>query len=456
MIAWADFKKMQETNSSVQQMINNSHQIAVKENRHYIKAVAEIILFTGQQAIALRGHRENDESKNRGNFCSLLKLISNYDSIIAKKCANLPKNAKYTAPKIQNEVLKLLADMIRNQIIEEVKSSKYFALIVDETKDVSKTEQVSFVLRYYLSGQVHESFLQFEAANKLDAKSLSEKILSFLESFGLDYKANLVAQCYDGASVMSGRLSGVSTRIKEVCNSAVYIHCYAHRLNLVLVDTTKSIPEAANFFSLLQRLYVFLSGSYVHNKWKTVQNSMYPKQQHYELHRLSDTRWACRYLACRTIAKRFPAILKVLDQIIEETNSDRAIDARGLRAQLDFNFIAMLSLSTIILGKTYPISNALQGTSIGLDKAADLIENLKSDFKDYREEQNVNKLWQDIQKLAETCCIDVSEEREEGRRPSNLPHRLEDSVLTSSRVQHRSGNTKQSFRTNIFFHYWTE
>lgn len=453
MIAWADFKKMQETNSSIQQMINDSHQTAVKENRHYIKAVAEIILFTGQQAIALRGHRENDESRNRGNFFSLLQLIGNHDSIVAKKCAELPRNAKYTAPKIQNEVLNLLADMIRKQIIKEVKSSKYFALIVDESKDVSKSEQVSFVLRYYLKGQVYESFLQFEAAKKLDAKSLTNKILSCLESFGLDYKENLVAQCYDGASVMSGRLSGVSTRIQEVCDNAIYVHCYAHRLNLVLVDIAKSIPKAADFFSLLQRLYVFLSGSYVHNKWKTVQNTMYPKQQPYELHRLSDTRWACRYLACRTICKCFSAILKVLDEIIEETNSDRAIDARGLRAQLDFNFLAMLSLFNIILGKTYPTSNSLQGINIDLEKAADLIESLKDDFREYREEQHFNYLWQDIKELAETCSIDISEEIEEvsAKRRANLPHSLEDSMLTSTRVQHRSKNTKEVFKINVFY-----
>ena len=47
-------------------------------------------------------------------------------------------------------------------------------------------------------------------------------------------------------------------------------------LNLMLVHTTKSEPETANFYSLLERLYVFTSGSYVHNKWKIVQHEMSP------------------------------------------------------------------------------------------------------------------------------------------------------------------------------------
>ena len=95
---------------------------------------------------------------------------------------------------------------------------------------------------------------------------------------------------------MRGKNSGVPARIKEICPTALYIHCYAHRLNLVLVDTTKSVPEAADFFSLLERLYVFMSGSYVHNKWKTIQHEMFPGLPPIELQRLSDIRWACRYI----------------------------------------------------------------------------------------------------------------------------------------------------------------
>ena len=453
MTAWIDYKRMQAANTSVGQIVSQAHQKAVQENRHYIKAVAEILLLTGQQSIAQRGHRENNENVNRGNFLGLLKLVSNHDPIVAKKCVDLPKNAKYTSPKIQNEVLQLLADMIRKQIIEEVKSSEKFALIVDETKDVSKTEQISFVLRYFLHGCVHESFLQFEVADALDANSLTKKILAIFDSFGLDYKKNLVAQCYDGASVMSGKNSGVATRLQQICEQAVYVHCHAHRLNLVLVDTAKSIREAADFFSLLQRLYVFLSGSYVHNKWKKVQKDMYPGQDQFELHRLSDTRWACRYFACRTICKRLPAIFRVLDEIVDETNPDRLVDARGLRAQLDFRFLAMLTLFNMILGKTHSASNILQGTELDLAKASDVIEVLKEEMKEYRkEEDQLDSLWQTIVDFAERCCIETPKQGEEiSKRRSQAPLRLQDSVLTLGRVQQRSESTKEAFRVNIFY-----
>ena len=41
----------------------------------------------------------------------------------------------------------------------------------------------------------------------------------------LDYP---VAQCYDGAAVISGAQSGVQTRIRDKAPQAIYVHCYMH------------------------------------------------------------------------------------------------------------------------------------------------------------------------------------------------------------------------------------
>ena len=194
----------------------------MEENRYYVKTVAEILLYAGRQNIAPRGHREQDDAAAglgliKGNFLELLNLIGKHDSKIAKKIEGLNENAKYTSPQIQNEVLQILADMVRKQIMEEVKTNGQFALIVDETKDVSKTEQISFVLRYFYIESAYQSFLMVQAAEYLDARSLTKKIFDCLDDLELDYKQNLVGQGYDGASVISGKNSGVAARIQEDC-----------------------------------------------------------------------------------------------------------------------------------------------------------------------------------------------------------------------------------------------
>ena len=47
---------------------------------------------------------------------------------------------------------------------------------------------------------------------------------------------------------MSGKHSGVQQCIKAIAPQGIYIHCYAHTLNLVLVDVVKSIRNANEFF----------------------------------------------------------------------------------------------------------------------------------------------------------------------------------------------------------------
>ncbi len=156
------------------------------------------------------------------------------------------------------------------------------------------------------------------------------------------------------------------------------MHCHAHRLNLVLVDTVKSVQEAADFFALLERLYVFLSRSYVHQKYAQVQKKMYPGKPQRELHRLSDTRWACRYFSCRNTRDRLPAILKTLQDISDEDNADRAIDARGLASQLDFTFTVMLTVFCNILQESKGLSNMLQNPEVDLAKAVDIVDTFKN------------------------------------------------------------------------------
>ena len=116
--------------------------------------------------------------------------------------------------------------------IKEVLLAQHFSIMCDETKDLSKNEQLSLVLRYLYDGCVYEEFVGFTQANSLDAESLTNYITTNLDKLGLRI-LDCVSQTYDGASVMSGKLSGVQQRIREIVDSALYVHCYAHRLNLI-------------------------------------------------------------------------------------------------------------------------------------------------------------------------------------------------------------------------------
>ena len=100
-----------------------------------------------------------------------------------------------------------------------IKEAKMFTLLVDETKYVSKTEQLSIVIRFVDTvGSIHEHFLTFIDTASLTAEGLTKHIFDTLEHYRLDPQW-IVAQCYDGASVMSGHVSRSTKPCKTGCST---------------------------------------------------------------------------------------------------------------------------------------------------------------------------------------------------------------------------------------------
>jgi Domain of unknown function (DUF4371) len=194
-------------------------------------------------------------------FLDLLSLLSSVDPDFGEQCQAMPSNAKYTSPEIQNELISIAAGKIR----DEATDALFIAIMVDDYKDTSRKEQMSICVRYthLPSLTVHEEFLMLKHMIAVDAKSLSEVILSSLAALGLG-SCIIVAQCYEGVAVMSGRVNGIQANIRQLHGSAVYIHSHAHRLNLVIVDVAREVQYADEFFAPVELLYVFLTRQKVH------------------------------------------------------------------------------------------------------------------------------------------------------------------------------------------------
>jgi len=90
----------------------------------------------------------------------MLKLVADRDTIVAKKI-NVPRIARYTHHTIENELIGIMAEHIQKDIAREISEAGCFAIMVDETKDCSKREQLSFVTRYVHGGVIKEEFIGF-------------------------------------------------------------------------------------------------------------------------------------------------------------------------------------------------------------------------------------------------------------------------------------------------------
>ena len=100
---------------------------------------------------------------------------------------------------------------IKEVIVAEVVEVEYYSVRVDETKDLSNKEQLALFVRYYYQSDIKECCVGVFHLTALDADTLAQKINLEIESLGLSWK-NCIAQCYDGASVMSGTFSEQESR----------------------------------------------------------------------------------------------------------------------------------------------------------------------------------------------------------------------------------------------------
>lgn len=92
--------------------------------------------------------------------------------------------------------------------------------------------------------------------------------VSFLSTNHYPRNPIVVFRLYShSASVMSGRHAGVQAILREeFMPKAVYIHCYVHRLNLVISDVCTSVSYVSEFYSIVRKIYTYFTASAVTNK----------------------------------------------------------------------------------------------------------------------------------------------------------------------------------------------
>jgi hypothetical protein len=105
--------------------------------------------------------------------------------------------------------------------------------------DVSNRSQLSTVLRYVSpNGEVCEGFLRFnDVSDDRTAAGLVEHFFGYMNYFKCGSK--LVAQTHDGCAVMAGQHNGLQKLVRDQYPSALFVHCYAYKLNLVLKESVR-------------------------------------------------------------------------------------------------------------------------------------------------------------------------------------------------------------------------
>ncbi|KAM1657961.1 hypothetical protein ACFXTN_042192 [Malus domestica] len=145
--------------------------------------------FFLRQGLPFCGHDERDTSNNRGNYLELLQFLADHDEKIKEVVLeNAPGNLKLIAHSIQKDIVNSCAFKTIKAIMKEVKESKFFSIMVDESHDISTKEQMAVILRYVDNkGQVIERFVGVQHVTETTSSKLKESIDEFLKLHDLNY-----------------------------------------------------------------------------------------------------------------------------------------------------------------------------------------------------------------------------------------------------------------------------
>ncbi|KAI6651162.1 Zinc finger MYM-type protein 1-like [Oopsacas minuta] len=350
---------------------------AFEKNRYYIRSIAEIVLFLAVNELALRGNYDIDENTEHGLFRNLFEYTLTKNPKLAEIYTQIPKNAHYLSPDIQNDVIDNMSEVVREEIIFEILDADvpWFTLLEDGTRDRNNIEHVSIGIRYVRKGKVFESLVNVATTLSSDAKTMANLTLEILRNNGLDSK-RLLSQCYDGASVMSGRKRGVQTLIQEELHRKVpYVHCFNHRLHLVIMKLISEVPELKIFFDQCRMLHLFL------NHVKVI--SIYTGTR---IDRLLEQRWSGHLKITEAIYSNYQTIIELLRtvQCSTEFSGEQVVQSTGLLAtliKLEFHF-CLIFMKKLLL-TIEPADKILQSRDAGLKNAMEIINSV---FK------NINKL----------------------------------------------------------------
>lgn len=198
-------------------------------------------------------------------------------------------------------------------------------------------EQIAFIIRYVsFEGQsplIKERLLSLKESPQVKGNQLFDLFQDICLENNLKWKTMLVGQSYDGANNMRGQYQGLQSFIKEVNPAAVYTWCYAHQLNLIVVQVTSSSLDAVNTFGNIEELYNFISTSKKRVAYyENMQKKRHPTVKVKRLKRVNTTRWMSYSMALQTVLSTFDVIIDTLEniKIIESSDFKVCSKANGL------------------------------------------------------------------------------------------------------------------------------
>ncbi|XP_058780373.1 uncharacterized protein LOC131654011 [Vicia villosa] len=395
------------------------------------------------QGMAFRGHDESSISLNKGNFREMVDWVKAKDEQVSDAFNRGGKNCTMISSDIQKELAMCCAHEVTKVIMEEL-GDRQFSVLIDESRDISIKEQMAVMLRFVNDkGHIVERFIALHHVKDTTSEALKDALYGILDKYTLSI-SRIRGQGYDGASNMRGEFNGLQRKILDENPYAFYVHCYAHRLQLVVVSVASSCSSIHDFFEYISLIVNTTSASckrrdaLTEAQHQDILNQLERGEiskgrglhQSSSLTRPGDTRWGSHHTTLLRLDQMWPSVLKVLSMV--DGDGRVASQAAGLIEKMEsFKFSFILKLMLKLFGITNELSNVLQRKDLNIVNAMELVDVVKARLATMRD-SGWDNLFSDVKEFCVAKCIPVpnmddeipvrGRSRAEGRTITNLHH----------------------------------
>lgn len=341
--------------------------------------------------------------------------IDSGDDVLKNHLQNCPKNASFISKTTQNDLIDCCASVILHKIVNAIKESKYFSILVDETSDISTSEQLVLCIRYVFHNKEQEDFLKLVIVENTSGFNLSKIILHQLDDLGLNIKY-FRGQGYDGGANMSGKYQGVQAQILKIQHLALYTHCASHCLNLsiskacsvVLIrNVVGNIQEVITFFRASPKRMLLL---------KTTLMKVLPNFKSFRLKSVCETRWIERRDAILQFLELHDIVINCLDELVN-SNEETTLTTRKannlLNSMLKFEFLITFQVLAELFSITLPLSKQLQNQNLEYFQSLKMVRTVVDEFENKRKNdiQSFNSIYTKSLTSADMHKIEVKKPR---------------------------------------------
>ena len=421
-------------------MISKQYEAEKRNNRAMLMKLLHCIRYLARQGLAFRGHHE-DSVAFEGNLYQLL-LLQATDS---PQFSAWIKRRDYISPAIVNEIITLCGNTVLRHLLEDIRAAEYFSVIADEATDISHNEQICIAIRWVdRSYEVHEAAIGLVQLPDTKALTLFSVIKDCLLRCTLPI-TSCIGQAYDGASNMSGVRNGVQALMKRESESCLYVHCFAHSLNLCIQDVVRKCELLSNCIEFIMQLVQLIRFSPKRlSLFQSIQqqcsfgddSASVPST----LRPLCPTRWTVRHSAIEGVLKNYTALITCL-QCVEEGRDEYAAKARGLLIQMEsFELYFSLKLSYTVFAAAEQLSINLQCKDTTVGEGLKGARLLRSHLLSLRSDEKFSVFYDDVLRSSQGLTDEPILPRYR-----KIPRRLDDGSQP-----HRFASPKDRYRHAYF------